>query len=167
MIFSDTIDVSTSSGIPGINMNICKSILRNIPGKFRLIFANSMFSGIFPSEWATSNVKLLPKSGDVSNPGNWRPISLTNVFSKVLEILVHKQLLKYLLDNNILSKFQYVFLPGRFTHEAVFKTVKDIYRSLNQKKLMGICLWILQKPLIVLVMIFCFLKCTSRVSVAV
>ena len=138
MLFSDMIDVSSSSGIPGINMNICKVIIRHIPDKFRLIYANSMFSGIFPAEWATSNVKLLPKNGDVSNPGNWRPISLTNIFSKVLEKLIHKQLLKYLLDNEVLSNFQYGFLPGRSTHEAIFRTVKDIYSSINQRKLLGI-----------------------------
>ena len=138
MIYSDTIDVNSSSGIPSINMKLCKTILRHIPGKFRLIFANSMFSGIFPPEWATSNVKLLPKSGDKSKPGNWRPISLTNIFSKMLEKLVHQQLLKYLLDNNFLSKFQFGFLPGKSTHEAIFRTVKDIYSSLNQRKIMGI-----------------------------
>ena len=48
-----------------------------------------------------------------SNPGNWRPISLANIFSKI-------------------------FLPGKSTHEAIFRTVKDIYSSLNQRKLMGI-----------------------------
>ena len=119
-------------------MKMCKTILCHIPEKFILLFANSMFSGIFPAEWATSNVKLLLKSGDIWNPGNWRPISLTNIFSKFLEKLVHKQLLKYLLDSNILSKSQYGFLPGKSTHEAIFRTVKDIYSSLNQKKLMGI-----------------------------
>ena len=138
MIFSDSIDVNSSSGIHGINMKICKMILRHIPYKFRLIVANSMFSGIFPAEWAISNVKLLHKNGDVSNPGNWRPISMTNIFSKVLEKLVHKQVLKYLMDHKLLSNFQYGFLPGRSTHEAVVRMVKDIYSSINQKKLMGI-----------------------------
>ena len=84
-----------------------------------------------------SNVKLLPKSGDVSNPGNWRPISLTNIFSKIVEKLVHKQVLHYLLNNDLILSAQYGFLPGKSTHEAIFKTVKDIYNALNQKKLMG------------------------------
>ena len=138
MIFSDAIDVNTSSAITGINMKLCKTIIQHIPEKFRMIFANSMFSGIFPAQWATSNVKLLPKAGDVSNPGNWRPISLTNVFSKILEKLVHKQMLQYLLDKELISNFQYGFLPGKSTHEAIFKTVKEIYSALNQKELMGI-----------------------------
>ena len=94
MIFSESIDVCTSSGIFGLNMKLCKTIIQHIPEKFRLLFSNSMFSGIFPSEWATSNVKLLPKSGDMSNPGSWRPISLTNVFPENLRKISSKTCVK-------------------------------------------------------------------------
>ena len=87
-----------------------------------------------------STVKLIPKVGDLSNPGNWRPISLTNIFSKLLEKLVHSQLLKYVLDNNMISQCQFGFLPGKSTHEAIFKTVKNVYSSINNKKLMGMLL---------------------------
>ena len=85
----------------------------HVPDKFRSIFANSLFTGIFPPEWAISTVKLLPKTGDMSNPGNWRPISMTNIFSKILGKMVHGQLLKYLMDNTIISENQFGFLPGR------------------------------------------------------
>ena len=51
---------------------------------------------------------------------------MTNVFSKLLEKIVHKQLLKYFFDNNILNKKQFGFLPGKSTHEAVFRTVQYI-----------------------------------------
>ena len=140
MMFAEDIDVNSSSGIKGISTKICKILLIHIPDKFRSIFANSMFTGLFPLEWAIANVKLLPKSGDLTHPGNWRPISMTNVFSKNLEKLVHKQLLKYLLDNHIINSYQYGFLPGKSTHEAIFKTVQQIYGSINGKKLMGMLL---------------------------
>ena len=103
----------------------------------RMIFANSMFSGIFPAEWATSTVKLLPKAGDLSNPGNWRPISMTNVFAKILEKLVHRQVLNYFQENDIINENQFGFLPGKSTHEAIFKIVHQIYSAINSKKLMG------------------------------
>ena len=56
---------------------------------------------------------VIPKDGDLSDPSNWRPITQTSVFAKLLEKLVHKRLLQYLLDNNIISEFQFGFLPGR------------------------------------------------------
>ena len=99
MIFSEEIDSNSSSGLLGLSTNICKIILLHIPEKLRMIFANSMFSGVFPPSWAVSTVKLLPKTGDLTNLGNWRPISMTNVFSKILEKLVHCQMLKYIQEN--------------------------------------------------------------------
>ena len=140
MLFAEEIDVNASSGIIGVNSQICKTLILHVPNKFRMLFANSMFSGIFPNELAISTVKLLPKSGDLSNPGNWRPISMTNVFSKILEKLVHKQMLGYLIDIDFLDKSQFGFLPGKSTHEAIFRTVQHIYSAINCNKMTGLLL---------------------------
>ena len=64
MLFAEAIDTNSTSGISGINTSICKILLLHIPEKIRLIYANSMYLGIFPEEWTISTVKLLPKSGD-------------------------------------------------------------------------------------------------------
>ena len=138
--FAENIDINSSSGVEGINSRICKIMLTHIPGKFQILFANSLFTGYFPSEWTLSKVKLLPKSGDLSNPNNWRPISMTNVFSKLMEKIVHRQMLKYLLENRMISDNQFGFLPGRSTHEAIFKTVQNVYSAINNNKLLGMLL---------------------------
>ena len=82
-------------------------------------------------------VTLIPKDGDKNDPGNWRQISQTVIFAKILEKRVHSQLLAYLQDNNILSKFQYGFLPGKSTQEAVFDIVRHVYSAINQNKILG------------------------------
>ena len=79
--------------------------------------------------------------GDLSNPGNWRPITQTSIFAKLLEKVVHKRLLKYLLDNNIITDYHFGFLPGRSTQLAIFELLKQIYSSFNNKNIFGsICL---------------------------
>ena len=140
MRFAEAIDTNASSGIRGINSMICKILLLHIPDKIRMIYANSMFSGSFPSDWAISTVKLLPKSGDLTNPGNWRPISMTNIFSKILEKLVHRQLLNYIQENRLISVNQFGFLPGKSTYEAIFRTIQQVYGAINSKKVMGMLL---------------------------
>ena len=140
MLFAEDIDLNTSSGVDGINSKICKIMLLHIPEKFRMLFANSLFTGYFPCEWTLSKVKLLPKSGDLSNPNNWRPISMTSIFSKLLEKIVHRQVLKYFLDNVMISESQFGFLPGRSTHEAIFKTVQHVYSAINNNKILGMLL---------------------------
>ena len=47
MLFAEEIYVDSSSGFIGLNASICKIILLHIHEKMRMIFANSMFSGIF------------------------------------------------------------------------------------------------------------------------
>ena len=96
-------DMNSSSCISGVNSEMCKASFDSIPAKFRHLFASSLFLGQFPSQWTCAYVTLIPKSGNKSNPENWRPISQTNIFAKILYKIVHKQILSYFLENNILS----------------------------------------------------------------
>ena len=137
-IYMEQIDVNSSSCIPGINNKMCKLAMDSIPSKFRHLFVTSLDSGIFPMSWTNACVTLLPKDGDKSQPGNWRPISQTVVFAKILEKIVHKQLLSYFMENNVLSDYQFGFLPERSTQESVFNTTKHLYSALNNNKMTGI-----------------------------
>ena len=119
-------------------MRMCKRLLDVIPEKFLLLYANSIFTGRFPIEWTMADVTLLPKNGDLTKPGNWRPISNTNIFSKILEKLVQRQLSMYIYANGLISENQHGFVPKRSTHEAVFKVVRNIYSAINNNKYMGI-----------------------------
>ena len=134
----ESMDLNSSSGLNGINMKICKEIIDAIPSKIRHIFATSLFLGKFPTMWTCSYVTLIPKSGDKSEPGNWRPISQTNIFAKLLEKVVHNQLLSYFLTNKILSQHQYGFLPEKSTHESIFSVIRHIYSSINNNKIVGV-----------------------------
>ena len=46
-------------------------------------------------------------------------------------------MLRYLQENNLISKCQYVFLPGRSTHQAIFQFAKHLYGSMNNNKIIG------------------------------
>ena len=134
----EDIDINMSSCIEGINMNICKILVRNFSDRWAKLFSNSLFLGIFPREWTCSIVTLLPKTGDLTNPGNWRPISQTCIFAKLLERIVHSAFLDYLIRNNIMSEYQFGFLPNRSTQEAVFELTKCMYSTINNRKIMGL-----------------------------
>ena len=132
------IDVNSSSCVKDVNSKMCKLLMDKIPDKFHHLFANSLFMGKFPTAWTCAQVTLIPKDGNKDNPGNWRPISQTVIFAKILEKIVHKQILKYFTDNNILTEHQYGFLPGKSTQEAVFNATSRMYSCINQNKVMGV-----------------------------
>ena len=131
------IDITKASFVANINSRICKDLMLLIPGKFVRLFDISLKNGIFPRKWATGSVNVIPKGGDLNQPGNWRPITQTNLYAKILERIVHKKLLRHILDNDILCKYQFGFLPGKSTQLAVFDLTKQIYPALNNKKIFG------------------------------
>ena len=48
------------------------------------------------SEWKLGNVTPLFKKGDKSNPGNYRPISLTSVVCKLMESILRDKIVEFL-----------------------------------------------------------------------
>ena len=128
-----SIDISKASCIKNINNRICRDILLILPNKFCQLFNTSLNHGIFSRSWAKGYVNVIPKSGDLNNPGNWRPITQTNSFDKTLEKIVHKRLLEHILVNDILSKYQFGFLPGKSAQRAIFDLLRHIHSLLNNK----------------------------------
>ena len=56
---------------------------------------------------------------------NFRPISLLSLPSKILERIVHNQLLNHLLSNDLLSSRQFGFRPSSSTQEALLFATHD------------------------------------------
>jgi len=64
---------------------------------------NLFFStGAFPSRWKTAKVTPLYKNGTECDPCNYRPISVLQVLSKVLERHMHNTLYTFLCDDNLI-----------------------------------------------------------------
>ena len=54
---------------------------------------------------------------------------------------MHVRLLRYFLDKQIISEYQFGFLTGRSTQLAVFELRKQIYSAINNKKIFeAVCL---------------------------
>ena len=131
------IEIDKSSGIPEFNSIIFKDVITTISGVFCKIYKKSLDEGIFPSSWSTGTVIPLPKSGSLQNVSNWRHISILPIQGKILEYLIHKRIMPFLLDNNVVSEHQYGFMPGRSTSEAVFEVTKYLYDNINKGNICG------------------------------
>ena len=130
--------MSKDSCITGITTQVLKDAFANIPDKLLKLFALSLSLGIFPRKCAIGYVNILPKSGDLKNPSNWRPITQTCVPAKIMEKIVHKRFVAHLLEYNLLDDAQYGFLPGKSTQTAVFDMVTDMYDSINRNCFTGV-----------------------------
>ena len=73
------------------------------------IFQASISQGIVPSEWKKANVVPVYKEGSRTNPGNYRPISLTNSCCKILEHIIYSSIFSHLDKYNVLCENQHGF----------------------------------------------------------
>ena len=64
----------------------------------------SLQTGSVPSAWKTAKVIPVFKNGNRTDTDNYRPISALPVMSKILERVVHKQLMDHLERNSLLFK---------------------------------------------------------------
>ena len=85
------------------------------------IIANHFLPGIVP----------VYKSGEKSNPINYRPISLTPILMKILERIVRKQVVQFLTDNNFLNSTQHGFREGRSCLSALLNVYDDIVHMIS------------------------------------
>ena len=65
------------------------------------------------------------KNGDHQSPSSYRPASLTAVPSKVLESIVHDNLLQHLLETGALTNAQHGFLPRKSCTSHLLEVMED------------------------------------------
>ena len=68
-----------------------------------------------PDDWRIAHVTAIYKKGSKSDPGNYRPVSLTSVFSKIMESLLREGIMAHMKRHNLLSTKQFGFITGRST----------------------------------------------------
>ena len=124
-----------SSGPDIFNTKILKFISQEIAGPLSYIFNLSIDTGIFPDKMKVAKVIPILKKGDPLMLGNYRPISLLPVFSKVFEKLIASRLLLYLNKYSIISDNQFGFRQKHSTVSALLNTVDDIYSEFDSNNL--------------------------------
>ena len=99
------------------------------------MFNQSLSTGKYFSVFRIAKVTPLYKHGNAQMVLNYRPISVLSAFSKILEKIVHKRILSFLNQNNILSKLQFGFRPTLSTHLACSYLSSEISDLFNDNKL--------------------------------
>ena len=96
-----------------------------------LVFNKSFRQRRLPRSWKSSLVVPIFKSGQRSDPLNYRPVSLTSVVCKVMEKVIVRRLYEYLEENLILNDNQFGFRQGRSTSEQLLLTYSEVSKWYN------------------------------------
>jgi len=104
-----------------------------------------MSSGNFPDRLKYSIVVPFFKKGNITDPANYRPISLLTSLAKVLEMAMYKRLTKHISLNNLMTDQQYGFRKSYSTEEAIFRLIYEVLNALNDKSPVGSIFFDLQR----------------------
>ena len=77
-----------------------------------ILFNKSLKEGAHKS-WIVAVITAIYKKGVRSVPGNYRPISITSVVSKIMESIVRDEIVAHMMKHNLLTNDQHGFVPGR------------------------------------------------------
>lgn len=129
----DHLDSNTSTGLDGICTKTIKSLKNLLVDRLTLCINVCLARGVFPDSLKIAKVSPIYKTGSRSDPGNYRPVSVLPVISKIFERILYNRLNAYLTDKNFLIDQQYGFRPKSSTLTAAVDLVTKIKTHIDQK----------------------------------
>ena len=88
-----------SPGVDGTTNEVLMHLGYKAKRMLLQIFNLSWHSGKFPSKWKEAHIRpILKKGKDKSKPESYRPISLLSCMGKLLERIINKRLISYLVQ---------------------------------------------------------------------
>ena len=103
----------SAPGPDGIPNRVIVETINEMAFPLSILFSRSMEQSKIPEDWRDAVVTPIFKKGSKSEPGNYRPVSLTSATGKFMERLVKQQLEYYLENENVISGDQHGFRYGR------------------------------------------------------
>ncbi|CAH2097142.1 unnamed protein product [Euphydryas editha] len=129
----DNLNSNTSSGIDGINTKSIKCLKNLIINELTQSINNCLRLGTFPDSLKIAKVTPVYKAGSKTDPGNYRPISVLPVLSKIFERVIYNRLEQYLSSQNFIYERQYGFRPRSNTLSAMTDTITKIKQNIDKK----------------------------------
>ena len=120
----------------GLDTNILQLAEPVITNTLTYVFNLCIMKSTFPNAFRIAKVIPLYKSGDSSNPSNYRPISIVSVLTKPLEKHINRHLFLHL--DNLLHPNQSGFRKKHFCQTALIGLVEQWLTNINNDEFNGV-----------------------------
>uniref|UniRef100_A0ABM0MXI2 RNA-directed DNA polymerase from mobile element jockey-like n=1 Tax=Saccoglossus kowalevskii TaxID=10224 RepID=A0ABM0MXI2_SACKO len=128
----DKFDIRKSVGYDGIHLKLVKVAAEYIAEPIAYIINCSLSKGVFPDKLKKARVTPIFKKRCAYEVGNYRPISVLPVFSKLFESFANKQLCAFMDKFKILSENQYGFRRQYSTKLALADLTAEISKRIDE-----------------------------------
>ena len=132
------LDAKKATGLDRIPCKLLKLSCSIVGPSLAYIFKSCIDAEIFPNEWKIAKVTPLFNKGSKREQGNYRPISVLPLVSKVFEKIIYHQLHDYLQENRLLNTYQCGFRSMHSTTTALLETTNNWSININNGLLNGV-----------------------------
>ena len=123
-----------ATGPDAIPTRLLQEFASELSPVLTLLFRASLSQATVPDDWKQALVAPIFKKGDKSSPANYRPISLTSVCCKIMEHIMHSQIMQHLDEHSILSDAQHGFRQRRSCDTKLLLTLQDLSAALDNSE---------------------------------
>lgn len=100
-----------------------------------LIYNNIWIYDNYPEQWGlVTTIPLLKHNKNKTKPNNYRPISMSNCLSKIMQKMVNKRLMWHLESNHILHNIQCGFRGGRSATDPIVNLETEVHKAFKNKQ---------------------------------
>ena len=142
---ADILSANKATGLDEIPMKFIKDGSGVLAEPIAHLINLSLHSGVVPDELKLARIVHIHKKGCLTDPSNYRPISILSCLSKIFESVVHRQLLHYLEGKNIIFENQSGFRSGFSTETTLTDLTDRIKESMDKGLYTGMILLDLKK----------------------
>ena len=93
-----------------------------------------MEEGIFPEVLKTGKITPIYKKDDPQKFGNYRPVSVLPIFSKIFEKIIYSRLYSFLTTMNVIYENQFGFRNNHSTCNAINYSINKILGEIEKKR---------------------------------
>ena len=99
------------------------------------IFEKSIETAKLPKQWKVARVSAIFKKGNKKLASNYRPVSITSIVRRTFEEIIRDQVVSFLMENELLSNFQFGFIKGRSTTLQLLNVLNDWTQSIENRNI--------------------------------
>ena len=134
--------LSKSGGPNGIIPELITNTMNEMSEIFLALFNKIFETGCFPENWSNSMLCPILKSGSISDPNNYRGISLIDIFNKILTGMMYKRLYSWAEEFDKIDETQAGFREEYSTVDNLFTLMAMGQKYLSKRGGRFYCLFV-------------------------
>lgn len=123
------LDITKACGPDKLSPRVLRECCTELAPSLTLLYNRSMQSGVIPKQWREANVVPVHKKGAKECVGNYRPISLLCIASKIMERCIHDHVFTAVKAH--IHPLQHGFMKGRSCATQLLNVYHDVGSNLD------------------------------------